>query len=351
MIETFKIPEFLAELLESRSPSGLELEAQAVYRKWTEESADTYLQDVLGNCIARIHSSNDKKLMLAGHIDELGLIVKYINEDGFVFFDTIGGHDKILISGRRVQILTDRGIVKGVTGKRAIHLMSEADRKKVPELHEMWMDLGVSSKKEALKLVSIGDVAVYDHSLEVVNGSVCTARAFDDKSGAYVVGETLRRLATEKLKTQVISVATTQEEIGTRGAMTSAFSLNPDIGIAVDVGHATDSPDCDKRKYGDFKIGSGPILGRGPNIHPMVFKHLKNCAEKIKIPYQVEAEPRPTGTDARAIQIAGSGVATGLVSLPLRYMHTPSEVMDIKDLEFTISLLCEFAKSMHEMEL
>lgn len=345
-------PAFLTDLLSARSPSGSEAEAQAVFEKWMKPEVQEYSQDVMGNCIARINKGKGKSLMLAGHIDELGLIVKYITEDGFVYFDTIGGHDPILISGRRVRILTESGVVKGVTGKRAIHLMSAEDRKKVPELHEIWIDLGVKSRADAEELVSIGDVAVYDHEFEVLNGTVCASRAFDDKTGAYVIGETVRRLAKDKkLKSEIIAVATTQEEIGTRGATTSAYSLKPDVGIAVDVGHATDSPDCDKRKYGDFKMGGGPIIGRGPNIHPKVFKLLVESAKKAKIPYQVEAEPRPTPTDARAIQMAGEGVATALLSIPLRYMHTPSEVVDLKDLEYTIQLLCEFAKAMHKLEL
>lgn len=352
IMKKIKPPQFLLELLNARSPSGSEEEAQAVFEQWVRDTSEKYEQDVMGNCIARIHCKNKRSLMLAGHIDELGLMVKHITDDGYVYFDTIGGHDRVLISGRRVRILTENGVVHGVTGKRAIHLMDEKDRNKVPELHEIWIDLGVKTKEAAEALVSIGDVAVYDHTFEVLNGSVCTSRAFDDKSGAYVVGEVLRRVAKLKnVKTEVISVATTQEEIGTRGAITSSFAVKPDVGIAIDVGHATDSPDCDHRKYGSFTLGGGPILGRGPNIHPKVFRHLKKCADKIGIKYQIEAEPRPTPTDARSIQVAGSGVATALISLPLRYMHTPSEVMDLDDIEATVQLLCEFAKTMHDMKL
>ncbi len=255
-----------------------------------------------------------------------------------------------MISGRRVSILTKNGIVKAVTGKRAIHLMSAQDRKKVPETHEIWIDLGVKNKEEAEALVGIGDTAVYDQSFELIRGSVGVARAFDDKAGAYAVMEAVRRLTKGKLAARVTAAATTQEEIGTRGAMTAAFSENPDFAIAVDVGHATDSPDCDPRKYGSFKQGGGPIVCRGPNINPIIFEHIIRAAEKNKIPYQVEADPRPTGTDARAIQVAQSGIATGLLSIPLRYMHTPSEMVDLADIEHTVQLLVAVARSLKKGE-
>ncbi len=345
---SYQVPAFLAELLHARSPSGYEGEAQAVFDRHVKPAADTYAQDALGNRLATLNPPGDPVLMLAGHMDELGLIITYVNKDGFIYFDTIGGHDRTVISGRRVIIQTANGPVKGVTGKRAIHLMDEADRKKVPEIHEIWMDIGARSKKEALERVAIGDVATYDHELELIHGSIGTARAFDNKVGAYIVGETLIRLAREKKKlaARVVSVATAQEEIGVRGATTSAYAVNPHIAVAVDVGHATDHPDCDNRKYGETKLSGGPIICRGANINPKVFDRLLKAAKKLKIPYQLEADPRPTGTDARAIQMGRGGVATGLISVPLRYMHTPSEVVDLEDVERSVQLLVEFAKGL-----
>jgi putative aminopeptidase FrvX len=340
-------PGFLTELLHSRSPSGYEGEAQAVFDRHVKPAADVYTGDALGNRMATLNPKGDPTLMLAGHLDELGLIVTYINKDGFVYFDTIGGHDRTVISGRRVVIQTGKGPVKGVTGKRAIHLMDEADRKKVPEIHEIWIDIGAASKKEALERISIGDAATYDHEFELINGSIGTARAFDNKVGAYVVGETLIRLSSErkKLAAKVVSVATSQEEIGTRGATSSVYSVDPQVALVVDVGHATDHPDCDNRKYGETKLGAGPIFCRGPNINPKVFDGLVKAAKKLRIPYQVESDPRPTGTDARAIQVGRAGVATGVVSIPLRYMHTPSEVVDLEDVERCVRLFVEFARS------
>lgn len=339
-------PAFLTELLHARSPSGYEGEAQAVFDRHVKPAADAYASDALGNRIATLNPSGDPTLMLAGHMDELGLIVTYVNKDGFVYFDTIGGHDRTVISGRRVVIQTENGPVKGVTGKRAIHLMDEADRKKVPEIHEIWIDIGARSKKEALGRLAIGDAATYDHEFELLHGSVGTARAFDNKTGAYVVGETLIRLSRDARKpaAKVVAVATTQEEVGVRGAMTSGYSVDPQVALAVDVGHATDHPDCDNRKYGETKLGGGPIICRGPNIHPKVYEGLVRAARKLKVPYQLESDPRPTGTDARAIQTGRGGVATGLVSIPLRYMHTPSEVVDLEDVENCVRLFVEFAR-------
>jgi putative aminopeptidase FrvX len=347
-------PEFLVKLLNARSPSGYEAEAQAVFDRFVERKADRYDRDPMGNRIASVNLDGDPVLMLAGHFDELGLIIKYVNKDGFLYFDTIGGHDRIMIPGRRIRISTKKGIVTGVTGKRAIHMMNLDERKKLPQIHEMWIDIGASNRKEALSRISIGDVATYDHDFEVIAGSRVTARAVDNKAGAYVVGETLIRLSTAKekrnLKSRVVSVATAQEEIGTRGATTSAYSVNPHIAVAVDVGHATDHPDADHRKFGDFKLGGGPIICRGANINPWVYDRLVSCAEKAPITYQIEADPRPTGTDARAIQVSRGGVATGLVSIPLRYMHTPCEVCDLNDIESCVQLLVAFARSLKKGE-
>ncbi|MEM9158913.1 MAG: M42 family metallopeptidase [Verrucomicrobiota bacterium] len=339
-------PQFLLDLLEAKSPSGEEAQAQAVYDKYVEEYADIYEKDVLGNRIASINTESETSVMFTGHLDELGFIVTYINEKGFLYFNTIGGHDRIIIPGRRVLVQTKNGIVKGVTGKRAVHLMDAKDREKVPKINEMWIDIAAKDQDDAKSRVRVGDVATYDHEFDFIHGSVAAARAFDNKAGAYIVGETLRRLSEQKqlIDAKIVSVGTSQEEIGVRGAQTSAYGVNPTFAVAVDVGHATDHPDCDKRKFGETKLGGGPIITRGPNINPIVYNKLIQSAEKNEIPYQLEGDPRPTGTDARAIQMARAGVATGLISVPLRYMHTPSEMVDLEDVENCIKLLTAFAK-------
>ena len=343
----FKIPSFLADLLAARSPSGYESEAREVIQKYMKAKVDEFCVDALGSCHAVLGKAGIPSLMLAGHLDELGLIIKHVSEKGYLYFDAIGGHDKSIISGRRVDILTRKGVIRGVTGKRAIHLMTPEDRKRVPEFHQMWIDIGAKDRKEALERVTIGDAAVYDHGFEKLHGSLAVSRAFDDKSGAYAVNEALLRLAKgRKPQCKVTAVSTSQEEIGTRGAISSAHLVDPDVALVVDVSHATDHPDADHRKYGSFKLGGGPILTRGPNVHPGVFERLMTCAEKEKIEVQVEADPRPTGTDARAIQVARDGVPTGLVGIPLRYMHTPSEVINLNDLEAVVCLLVAFARSL-----
>lgn len=345
-------PEFLLELLSAKSPSGSEAQAQSVFDKYVEPAADLYERDTMGNRIASLNPQRDTSIMFAGHLDELGFIITYIDDKGFLYFATIGGHDRVIIPGRRILIQTRNGTVKGVTGKRAVHLMDSKDRDKVPEIHEMWIDIAAKDKVDAQSRVQVGDVATYDHEFDLLNGTVATARAFDNKGGAYIVGETLRRLAKDKadLAVKVVSVGTVQEEIGVRGATVSSYGVNPTFAVAVDVGHATDHPDCDRRKFGDFKLGAGPIITRGPNINPIVFKKLIDAAEENNIPYQLEGDPRPTGTDARAIQVARSGIATGLISIPLRYMHTPCEVVDLADIEHCIQLLVAVTKNLAEGE-
>lgn len=341
-------PEFLIDLLNARSPSGYEGEAQAVVDRYMEPVADRYEKDALGSRISRLEGKGGPTLMMTGHMDELGLIITYVDDSGFLYFDTVGGIDLNTISGRRVEILTKDGVVKGVTGRRAIHLLTAEERKKIPEKQNLWIDIGAKDKESALKRVAIGDVGVYDQSFDWLHESVGIARAFDNKSGCYVVCEALRRLATEKaaLQASVVSVATSQEEIGCRGARAVAGGVEADFAIAVDVGHATDHPECDNRRFGEFKLGGGPILTRGANVSPPFFRRLVELAEAESIPYQVEAASRPTATDGRELQMAPGGRPTAVVSIPLRYMHTPSELVNLEDVENTVRLLVAFAKSL-----
>jgi endoglucanase len=348
--EAYKAPAFLADLLAARSPSGYEHEAQAVVDRYMADAADDYQKDPLGQRISVLNPDGKPSVLLAGHMDELGFIITYVDANGFLYFDTIGGIDLNTIAGRRIEILTKNGVVKGITGKRAIHLLSAEERKKTPEKENLWIDIGAKDKADALSKVSIGDVGVYDQGFELFNGSIGTARAFDNKAGCYTVCETLRRLSADRegLAAKVISVATAQEEIGCRGARTVANRMAPDFAIAVDVGHATDHPECDQKKFGEFKLGGGPIITRGANVSPIVFDRLIACAKELDIPYQVEADPRPTGTDGRELQMGNGGIATGVVSIPLRYMHTASEIVDLEDVERVVQLLVAFVKSLKE---
>jgi putative aminopeptidase FrvX len=335
---------FLKALLEAPSPSGFEQPAQKVWREHVRPHADRIETDLHGNCIAIKNKKGDPRVLLAGHCDELGFMVNYIADEGFIYFRTIGGFDLNIIPGRRVYIHTKKGPVLGVTGKKAIHVMTPKDREKTMEIQDLWIDIGVKDKKEAESLVSVGDPITYATAFEELRGDLAISRGFDDKVGSFAVGEVLRLLSEQSFKAAVYAVSTVQEEVGLRGARTSAFGVDPKVGIAVDVTHATDHPDMDKRRAGDIKLGGGPAICRGANINPVVERMLVQAAEEEKIPYQIEGEPGGTGTDANAIQLTRSGVATGLIGIPLRYMHTAVEVVSLKDVENVSKLLAAFIK-------
>lgn len=342
---------FLNDLLNTRSPTGCEKELNDVVEKYVKPFVDDFKKDVLGNRIATLKGASKKTLMLASHSDEIGFIITSIDANGYLYFDKLGGHDDCMIAGRRVNILTKNGIVKGVTGKKAIHLMTPAERKTVPEIGSQWIDIGVSTKAEAQKLVRIGDSAVFEYSPVELSENRLASKALDDKAGCYSVFNALKQLSKEKkLGYTVCAVATTQEEIGTRGAQTSAFGVNPTVAIAVDVEHSSDYPTAKVGVNPDIKLGGGVVISRGPNMNPVVFERLVECAEKNKIAYQINAEARPTGTDARVIQMARSGIPTGLLGIPLRYMHTPSEVCDLRDLQACADLIAAFAKTLKEKD-
>jgi endoglucanase len=282
--------------------------------------------------------------MLIGHCDEIGFMVNYVNDKGFIFFSCIGGIDPNIVPAKRVVIHTKTGPVKGVVGRIAIHMMDKEDEKKPIKLHELWIDIGAKTKKEALKRVAIGDPIVFDYGFEMLSGKLAVARGFDDKMGAFAVAEALRLLSRRKrLKAAVYGVASVQEEISFAGATTSAFHIKPDVAIAVDVGQATDTPGVSKERFGEFKLGAGPIIDRGSSVSPGVEETLRQVATKNKIPFQASASPRFTGTDADAVFTSRGGVACGLVSVPNRYMHTPVEVIHMGDLEHCAKLMAAFA--------
>jgi len=334
--------DFLKALLEAPSPSGFEQPVQGVWRRHIKRYADEVYTDVHGNAIAILNSQGKPRVMLAGHCDEVGFMVNYINDDGFIYFTAIGGVDSAIVSARRVQIFTDKGIVYGVVGRKAIHMMDQEERKKVPEMHKLWIDIGAKDKKEAAKLVSIGDPIVFDYGFQALRNGLAVGRGFDDRIGSFAVAETLRILSSKKPKAAVFAVSTVQEEIGLRGAKTSAFGIEPDVGIAVDVGNASDHPDADKQKAGEMSLGKGPVIVRGANINPIVGAGLVASARKNKIPFQMLGSPRATGTDANVMQVTRSGVAAGLVSVPNRYMHTPVEMISLDDLDNASKLLAAY---------
>lgn len=332
---------FLEELLSVPSPSGFEQPGQAVVRKYLEKKADEVTTDVHGNVIAVLNPKAPMRVMLAGHVDEIGLMVTHVSDKGFIHFAAIGGVDVGLVPGSRVHVHAKKGDILGVIGKKPIHHMSAEDRKKVPEMKDLWIDIGAKDKKDAARHVRIGDPVTSTYGYEKLLNNIVVARGFDDRIGAFVVAETLRCLAGTKIPVALYAVSTVQEELGLRGARTSAFGVDPHAGIAVDVGFATDFPDADQKTYGEVHLGKGPIVAIGANINPVLGNLILNTADKKKIPHQLAAEPRATGTDANAIQINRAGAAAALVSIPNRYMHTPVEVISLGDVENAIKLLAE----------
>lgn len=333
---------FLENLLAAPSPSGYEQPAQRVFRAYLEPYAQV-TTDVLGNVYGHIQGSGKEcpRVMLVGHSDEIGLQVKYLDDKGFIYFGAIGGVDPHLTPGLRVQIHTRQGAIQGVIGKRPIHLMEPKDRETVVKLDAQYIDIGAVDRNEAAGLVRVGDPVTFSGGLARLYGDRVTASGFDDKAGSFVVAEVLRQVAarSKKLPVDLYGVSSVQEEVGLRGGTTSSYTVNPDVGICVEVDFATDQPDVEKKHNGEVAIGKGPILPRGANINPALFDLLAETAEKEKIPVQFTGIPRATGTDANVMQISRGGVATALVKIPLRYMHTPVEVLSLADLENAVRLI------------
>ncbi len=339
----------LEALLAAPSPSGYEQPASQVWRDGVKGFADDVKTDVLGNSYAILNATGSPKVMLAGHCDEIGFIVRHISDQGYIYFGPIGGHDANIVVGQRVYVHTsEHGSILGVIGKVAIHLMDLKEREKNSVLHELFVDIGIAGRAAVMEKVGIGDPITYAAPFERLDGDLVVAHAFDDKVGAFVVAETVRLLAQDRrdqLTASVYGVCTVQEEIGLRGARTSSYFTDATVGVAIDVGHATDYPGVDKRKTGEAALGKGPIITRGANINPQVFKMLVEAAHAEDIPYQVDANGTGTGTDANAMQINQAGMATGLLSIPLRYMHTPGEVLSLADVHNTARLLAAFIRS------
>jgi endoglucanase len=334
--------EFLEKLLEAPSPSGYEQPAQRVYRSYIASFAQVST-DVMGNVFGHIPGEGDgrPRVMLVGHSDEIGFQIKYIDDNGFIYFGAIGGVDPHLTPGQRVNVHGRSGVVPGVIGKKPIHLMEAKDRETVVKLDAQYIDIGAVDRNEAEELVRVGDPVTFAGGLSKLHGDRLTARGFDDKAGSFVVAEVLRQIAgsNHKLAVDLYGVSSVQEEVGLRGGTTSSYSVNPDIGICVEVDFATDQPDVEKKHNGTVAIGKGPILPRGANINPALFDLLADTAARENIPVQFTGIPRATGTDANVMQISRGGVATALVKIPLRYMHTPVEVLASADLDNAVKLI------------
>ena len=340
-------PQTLLKLLTAPGPSGYEQAPAAVFREAAGAFADVSF-DAVGSTVAKVEArppGGGPSLAVVGHIDEIGLIVHHVDDDGYLWFTGVGGWDPVILVGQRVEVATRGGVVSGVVGKRPIHLLKEDERKKVPELKQLHVDIGAKDGDEARSRVRIGDVAVIaGEPQELPNGRL-VSRALDNRLGCFVALETARLVAEAGgAPGDVYGVAVAQEEITFAGARTTAYSLRPDVAVAVDVTFATDAPGTDEKELGRHKFGSGPVLTRGSTLDPGVFELLYATAEAAGIPFTVSASARATGTDADAIHVSREGVPTAVVSIPLRYMHSPVEMVQLDDVENTARLLAAFAQ-------
>jgi putative aminopeptidase FrvX len=339
------LPETLHKLVTAAGPSGYEQAPAAVFREAAAAFADVSY-DTVGSTVARVAGTGGgPSVAVVGHIDEIGLIVHHIDDDGYLWFTGVGGWDPVILVGQRVELATRGGVVAGVVGKKPIHLMRDDDRKKVPQLKDLHIDIGAGSGDEARGLVRIGDVAVIAAEPLELPGNRFVSRSFDNRLGCYVALEAARLVSEAGgAAGDVYAVAVAQEEITFGGARTTAFSLQPDIAIVVDVTFATDQPGIDEKELGKHRFGTGGVINRGSTTDPQVFERLYETGEAEGIPFTVSASARATGTDADAFHIARGGIPTGVVSVPLRYMHSPVEMVQLDDVQNAARLIAAFAR-------
>ena len=327
--------EFLARLLNTATPSSDEARGQRVWLDYVTPFADKVETDTYGNALAVLNPEGSPKIMVEGHADEIAFQIQYIDDDGFIYFSGVGGHDPSLARGQRVHIHGRHGEVLGVIGALAIHMQDRAKKAEVPELHELFIDIGAASRKEAEKRVAVGDFITYIVGWQQLHGEVYIARACDNRIGTFVAAETLRLCAKagKKLKANVVAASAVGEENGLYGAQMIGYSVQPDAALVIDVGQATDIPITNKKRFGEIRLGHGPILSRGSVNHPVLVKRLEEVALKNKMAFQRGIDPRRSGTDADAIFLQRGGIASVAIGVPNRYMHTPVEAVHLQDLE------------------
>lgn len=337
---------FLKRLLDTPAPSGFEGPAARVWREEAGSFADKVTNDVSGNSMAEVNPNGSPTILLDGHIDEIGVIVQYIDDDGYVYFSPIGGWDPQVLVGQRIRFLGRGGDVLGVVGRKPIHVIKTADREHAAKLTDLWIDIGASSRNEAEGRLSVGDPGVIDSKTVDFPNNRIVSRSIDDRIGAFVALESLRRYSQNRGAARVVAAATTQEEIAWHGggALVCTNCINPQLAVVIDVTFATDHPNVEKKEIGDHRIGGGPVLTRGAIVSPVVFELLRTTAERQGIKYSVHAAGRDTSTNADAIHIAREGVATGLISIPNRYMHSPNELVSLEDVDKTCTLLAEVCR-------
>ncbi|HET9920826.1 MAG TPA: M42 family metallopeptidase [Ktedonobacteraceae bacterium] len=341
---------FLRRMIAAPSPSGFEQPVQQVIREEVQHYTDEVRTDVHGNVIAALNPGGKLRVMLEAHCDELGMLVRYIDEQGFIYFATVGGFDPSTLPGERVQIHTADGPVLGVIGRKPVHLLRGEEREKAPKLSDLWIDIGTNSKEETQKIVPIGSIVTRAAQLEHLRGDLVVSRALDDKSGVFTIVEAMRRISEqrEKLQAAVFLVSAVQEEVGLRGARTAAYEVNPRIAIAVDVTYTSDHPGTSAKEIGEVNLNGGPVISLGGNINPRVYQLLLHAADEAGIAYQLDPQASGTGTDTDVIQVVRGGVATGLLSIPCRYLHTGSEIVSLKDIDQVAEVIARFVLSLSE---
>jgi endoglucanase len=342
--------ELLIRLLETPSPSGYEQPIQEVVRSYVRPFADEVRTDSHGNVAACVNPGGSLRVLLAGHCDQIGLLISFIDDNGFLYTQTIGGWDPQQLVGQRMTVWTKDGPVPGVIARKPIHLLTQEERTKVVETKDLWLDIGARTKDEAKELVRIGDPVTLALGYQELRNGLANAPGMDDKTGLWVAIEALRRAKERGASCALYAVSTVQEEIGLRGARTSAYGIDPQLAVAVDVTHATDCPTISKKQEGEIALGRGPVIFRGPNMNPRVVERLIATAESGQIPYQLAAIARATPNDANSLQVSRAGVATGLVSIPNRYMHSSVETVSLDDLDAAADLLAAFVTSLGENE-
>ena len=335
--------QFLKDLLVTPGVSGYEEPVQQVVRDYASTFSDDVSTDVHGNVMLTVNPGRDLRLMFDGHCDQLGMLVSHIDDFGFLYFQTVGGWDPQQLVGQRVSVWTNDGPVHGVISRKAIHLLSPDERKVVVDPKDMWIDIGASDKADAEAVANIGDAVTVQLGVQELRNGLANAPAMDNRAGVWVVVEALRRAKERGLDCTLCSASTVQEEVGLRGAKTAAYGLDPHVAIVVDVTHATDCPGIDKRQRGNIEIGKGPVILRGPNINSTVGDRLRAVAGTAQIPFQVAALGRAAPNNANVLQVSRAGVATGLVQIPNRYMHSAVETVSLADLDYAADLLAGFA--------
>jgi len=340
--------QFLRQLLEAPSPSGYERPVQDVIRAYAKGFADEIRTDWHGNVTVAVNPTGSPRIMLAGHCDQIGLLVKHIDDKGFLWIHAIGGWDPQVLLGQSVQVWTRSGPIVGVIARKPIHLQSPEDRKVVPEIKNLWVDIAAKDGEDARSVVGIGDPITVTLGFREMRNGLAAAPGMDNKVGAWTVISAAERVRRQNPQAAVFAVSTVQEEIGLRGVQTSAFQIEPHLGIVVDVTHATDCPTIDENQFGRIKLGKGPVLYRGPNVNPVVFDRLVQQASSAEIPVQINGLATAASNDASQLQLTRGGVATGLVCIPNRYMHSPVEVVSLDDLDQAAELIARFCLSVTE---